>query len=215
MRFKGKLKSWNDDRGFGFIDPIQGGQEIFVHITAFDRRSGRPQLNELLWFEVEPGPQGKQRAKNVEFVRRFSVQSTVQREPGAPRGIGSLVTIPGFVLLCIVVGILWEPPFVLAAAVFYVGASTVTYHIYARDKSAAQQGAWRIQESTLHLLAFAGGWPGALLGQQFLRHKSTKFDFRVVFWCTVILNVAGFILFCSPMVQRLCALLLKEMFNLG
>lgn len=59
MRFKGKLKSWNEDRGFGFIDPIQGGQEIFVHITAFGPRSGRPQVNELPWFEIELGPQGK------------------------------------------------------------------------------------------------------------------------------------------------------------
>lgn len=210
MRIKGKLKSWNDDRGFGFIDPIQGGQEIFVHITAFDRRSGRPQVDELLWFEVEPGSQGKQRAKNVELVRRVSVQTKVEPEPAPPRGIGTLVAIPGFVLLFLVVGILWEPPFFLAAAAFYVGASTITYRMYARDKSAAQQGAWRTQESTLHWLAFAGGWPGALLAQQLLRHKSTKFDFRVVFWCTVILNVAGFILFCSPIVQRLCMLLLKE-----
>ena len=206
MRFKGKLTSWNDDRGFGFIDPIAGGQQIFVHITAFDRRSGRPQVNELLWFAVELGPHDKQRATNVEFVRRASVQSKVQREPAAPRGIGTLVAIPGFVLLYLVVGIFWEPPFVLAMAAFYVGASTVTYYTYARDKSAAQQGAWRTQESTLHLLAFAGGWPGALLAQQLLRHKSAKFSFRVGLWCTVILNVAGFLLFCSPMVQQLWAL---------
>ena len=47
MRFDGKLKSWNDDRGFGFIEPLQGGQEIFVHIKSFrpaldDRLSGYP-----------------------------------------------------------------------------------------------------------------------------------------------------------------------------
>lgn len=196
MRIKGKLKSWNDDRGFGFIDPIQGGQEIFVHITAFGPLRDRPEPNELVWFEVEPGPRGKLRAKNVEFVRR---PVEVQRELQELRGTATLVAIPGFVLLYVVVGILWQPPIVVAA--IYVVISAVTYLAYDRDKSAAQQGAWRTRETTLHLLAFAGGWPGALLAQQYLRHKSIKSDFRSVFWCTVILNVGGFVLFCSPLVQ--------------
>ena len=42
MRFDGTLKSWNDERGFGFIDPRHGDEEIFVHIKAFSKRSGRP-----------------------------------------------------------------------------------------------------------------------------------------------------------------------------
>ena len=40
MRIKGILRSWNDERGFGFIAPIQGGQEVFVHIKAFGARNG-------------------------------------------------------------------------------------------------------------------------------------------------------------------------------
>jgi cold shock CspA family protein len=67
MRFDGTLKSWNDDRGFGFISPSQGGQDIFVHISAC-RPGGRPVLNESLTFEVEINPQGKQRAVNVQRV---------------------------------------------------------------------------------------------------------------------------------------------------
>lgn len=201
MRIKGKLKSWNDDRGFGFIDPIQGDQEIFVHIKAFGPGSARPQVNELLWFEVELGPQGKRRATNVEFVRRTAARSQPDREWSAPPGIATLLAIPAFAVLYLVVGFVWNPPLVLPA--IYVGASAVTYVAYARDKSAAQQGARRTPESTLHLLAFAGGWPGALLAQQLLRHKSRKVEFRIVFWVTVILNVAGFLLFCSPMGQSL------------
>ena len=203
MRFKGKLKSWNDDRGFGFIDPIPGGQEVFVHIKAFGPRSGRPQVNELVWFEIELGPQGKNRAKNVEFVRRTTARRKVNRETLGQRGTGTLVAIPAFVLLYVIVGIVWQPPLILAA--IYAGASAATFLAYARDKSAAQRGAWRISESTLHLLALTGGWPGALLAQQLLRHKSTKSEFGRVFWGTVILNVAGFLLFCSPMRQLLSA----------
>lgn len=58
MRFEGKLKSWNDERGFGFIESTQGGQDIFVHVKAFTTRTGRPQINQVFSFEVELGPQG-------------------------------------------------------------------------------------------------------------------------------------------------------------
>jgi uncharacterized membrane protein YsdA (DUF1294 family) len=50
-----------------------------------------------------------------------------------------------------------------------------------------------MQESTLHLLALAGGWPGALVAQQKLRHKSKKESFRFVFWVTVLLNFGVFV----------------------
>jgi len=94
------------------------------------------------------------------------------------------------------VAILWKPPLALAAV--YAGASLVTFFAYAFDKSAAQRGAWRTSEGTLHLLALAGGWPGALLAQQWLRHKSSKAEFRSVFWVTVVMNVAGFVALASP-----------------
>ena len=34
----------------------------------------------------------------------------------------------------------------------------------------------------------AGGWPGALIAQQTLRHKSKKTSFIIVLWATVIIN---------------------------
>ncbi len=37
MRIEGTLKKWNDERGFGFIQPTHGGQEVFVHISSFPR----------------------------------------------------------------------------------------------------------------------------------------------------------------------------------
>lgn len=202
MRLKGTLKSWNDDRGFGFIAPIQGEQEIFVHIKAFGPRRSRPQVNEVLWFEVEVGPQGKKRAKNVEVIR-LSTHSEMPDESPAQSGSGGLVAIPGFVILYVVVSILWQPPLVLLA--IYVGVSAATFFSYAKDKAASQQGAWRTPESTLHLFAFAGGWPGALIAQHILRHKSAKSEFRIVFWFTVILNVIGFVIMCSPLSQQLWA----------
>jgi len=74
----------------------------------------------------------------------------------------------------------------------YLAASVLTFIVYAKDKSAAQRDAWRTPESTLHVLALIGGWPGALIAQQTLRHKSRKQDFRFMFWVTVIVNCGAF-----------------------
>lgn len=150
----------------------------------------------MLSFEVEVGPQGKKRAKNVTPVRKAAPSRRTHRESPAQWGTATLFVIPAFLLLYLAVSVLWKPPLVLAVA--YGVASGITFVAYAMDKSAATQGAWRTPESTLHFLALADGWPGALLAQQFLRHKSAKAEFRATFWATVILNVAGFVGFCSP-----------------
>ena len=73
----------------------------------------------------------------------------------------------------------------------YLAASLAAFVIYAWDKTAAEKNHWRTKESTLHLIALAGGWPGALLAQKVLRHKSRKQSFQVVFWGTVALNCAA------------------------
>jgi uncharacterized membrane protein YsdA (DUF1294 family) len=82
----------------------------------------------------------------------------------------------------------------------YSGASVITFIVYAVDKSKAKRGVWRIKESTLHLLALVGGWPGAALAQQMLRHKSHKKKFRIVFWLMVFVNVMS--LTCFLTIQR-------------
>ncbi len=70
MRIQGKLCKWNDDRGFGFIAPTHGEQEIFVHISSFPKDNQRPQINEPLSFEIEIDQQGKKRASNVQRPNR-------------------------------------------------------------------------------------------------------------------------------------------------
>jgi cold shock CspA family protein len=58
MRIKGTLAKWNDDRGFGFITPTQGGAEVFAHVSAFPRGGQRPRLGERLTFEIGVGKDG-------------------------------------------------------------------------------------------------------------------------------------------------------------
>lgn len=80
------------------------------------------------------------------------------------------------------------PPLIL---ILYIGMSLLTFVVYYLDKSAARRGSWRTRESTLHLLSLLGGWPGALVAQQRLRHKSRKQPFRLIFWLTVLGNLAA------------------------
>ena len=65
MRTHGTLKTWNEDRGFGFISPAQGGEDIFVHISAFPRDGVRPRIDELISFETEVGTKNKLQAVRV------------------------------------------------------------------------------------------------------------------------------------------------------
>jgi len=73
----------------------------------------------------------------------------------------------------------------------YCLLSLLTFALYAIDKQAARRGRWRTRESTLHLLALCGGWPGAWLAQRWIRHKSRKAAFQLRFWLTVLLNCAA------------------------
>jgi cold shock CspA family protein len=97
MRFTGKLKTWTDDKGFGFITPTEGGQDIFVHISEYPRGQ-IPALNEMLSFEVALNPQGKKKAVKVHLAaglsastrqdssrdgRQGSSRQTLSRKPSA------------------------------------------------------------------------------------------------------------------------------------
>jgi cold shock CspA family protein len=65
MRLSGTLRSWNDDRGFGFIAPTHGGAEIFVHISALSRDGTRPTIGEKLSYELGRDRNGKVQAVKV------------------------------------------------------------------------------------------------------------------------------------------------------
>ncbi len=103
-----------------------------------------------------------------------------------------------FVVAALLVNAVWPLPLWVLGV--YAGMSAVTFAVYAVDKSAAQAGRWRVPENTLHLLGLLGGWPGAILAQQLLRHKTQKQRFRAVFWCTAWANLLIFIALTLPVV---------------
>jgi uncharacterized membrane protein YsdA (DUF1294 family) len=85
-----------------------------------------------------------------------------------------------------------DVPLVVPAVVLgvYVVMSGVTFAVYAHDKSVAGTARRRVPERTLLVLGFLGGWPGAGVAQQALRHKTRKTSFQLRFWATVLANLA-------------------------
>lgn len=185
MLTKGKILSWNDKKGYGFIEPIGGGKRVFVHIKAFDNRNRRPGINQIVAYALSTDEQGRPCAAKATLAEDRLSQKTKK-----PRGTISITSAAIFLLIVGVSAITSKiPPVVFA---IYLVASLITFVVYAMDKSAARKGAWRTQESILHILSLLGGWPGALVAQQKLRHKSKKQSFRAVFWVTVIVNCGVF-----------------------
>jgi uncharacterized membrane protein YsdA (DUF1294 family) len=87
---------------------------------------------------------------------------------------------------------MWTPLLIVALA--YAVMSVVTLGAMALDKRAAERGARRIPEKSLHTLELLGGWPGSLVAMRLIRHKNRKPAYFVVTIVIVLLHVAGWAL---------------------
>jgi len=73
MRHNGTIKKWNQDRGFGFVEPEDGGQDVFAHILEFPNKSLCPYVGEKITFAIKITPDGKKKA--VQIMRTSSTQN--------------------------------------------------------------------------------------------------------------------------------------------
>jgi CspA family cold shock protein len=62
---RGALKTWKEDRGFGFISPDNGGKDIFIHISALKGMSRRPVTGDVIYYQVAKDNGGKFKAVNA------------------------------------------------------------------------------------------------------------------------------------------------------
>lgn len=190
MRQKGKLRSWDDEKGFGFIVPNEGGKDVFLHISAFSNRNRRPETGEIVTFALSRDDRGRPRASKATLPGDRLAPSRGRNNQSESGKRGAAIIGGGFLLLVAISVISGKIPAIILFG--YLAASSITFLVYAWDKTAAKNGTWRTSEATLHWLSLAGGWPGAVVAQQSLRHKSSKESFRVVFWLTVMINCAAF-----------------------
>ena len=85
----------------------------------------------------------------------------------------------------------WPSVELLSYAGITWGMSLVAFVAFWRDKRKASRAEYRIPEKSLFTYAALGGWPGAVLAQQLLRHKSQKLSFRIILGTIVLLHLAG------------------------
>jgi uncharacterized membrane protein YsdA (DUF1294 family) len=79
---------------------------------------------------------------------------------------------------------------ILPLAALAVAYNALVFGVYWWDKRAARNGSWRVRESTLLLMAFTAGGPGALAAQRLLRHKTRKPPFNFALPLFFVLQMA-------------------------
>jgi uncharacterized membrane protein YsdA (DUF1294 family)/cold shock CspA family protein len=181
MRFAGRITDWNDDKGFGFVVPNGGGDRAFVHVNEFRRGAKRPVTGDLISYLPVKDAQGRLQAREIRHAgERAPVQRERSRFPRAALGAAALLAVLGAAAA-------GRIPVFMAGV--YLGVGLVSYLLYFFDKMAAERGARRTPENTLHLVDLLGGWAGALIAQQQFRHKTIKQPFQAIFWVTVAANL--------------------------
>ena len=103
----------------------------------------------------------------------------------------NIFLMPIYCLLVLFAYSYWAGYLPLLVPLIYFFASLLSFFLYFKDKKAAQNDNWRISENTLQLSSLLCGWPGSIIGQQRLRHKTKKVSFRTSFWAMVIINVSA------------------------
>lgn len=199
-RQQGQIKKWQDDKGFGFIE-TEAGESVFFHVSEF-KAQRRPEVGEQVVFIIRQDSQGRMQAKQVQelaFVQQKMIQKNQQirqrnhkRSAQADFEAGQrkrLFMGVGFYGVLILLAATDKLSWLVIG--WYIALGVITYAMYAKDKAAAQSNDWRTPESTLHLLSALGGWVGAMVAQTYLRHKSQKPEFRMAYYLTVVINMAG------------------------
>ena len=67
MRYKGTITQWNDKKGFGFITPEDGSEKVFIHANSLTRRQARPQISDVVTYEIEINGKQKPLAVKMQY----------------------------------------------------------------------------------------------------------------------------------------------------
>lgn len=64
---KGKITQWRDDKGFGFIQPNDGSEKLFFHVSSINTSARRPQIGDRVLYEAMRDSQQRLKAKSIVF----------------------------------------------------------------------------------------------------------------------------------------------------
>ncbi len=80
QEIKGFLKTWKDDRGFGFIKPEDGSQDVFIHISALKGMARRPYRGDTIYYQIEEDEEGKRKAVNARIDGVPDIQQSANKK---------------------------------------------------------------------------------------------------------------------------------------
>ena len=211
-RRAGRITGWDDGKGYGFVTPHDGGARAFVHIKAFQHATRRPLEGDLISYATQVDGKGRVNAVDVRFAGQRAVASKAPPRRAARHRAPVRIPRTGIAVAFLAVAVALMVAGVVPALVtlVYLVMSAVSYIAYVLDKDAAgKRRHQRTPEATLHALDTFGGWPGGLIAQQQMRHKTVKASFQAGFWMSVVINLlAVAALWYSGVAGRLSELLI-------
>ncbi|MGP1692413.1 MAG: DUF1294 domain-containing protein [Giesbergeria sp.] len=218
MTKQGSIVRWDATRAFGFIRSADSAGDVFFHIRDYRGSAPPREGLAVVFEEIHVGGKGPRamavrtasspqraddgahnndsrnpggRTQHTTPARRSApARSTGRRQGQAPSPATGASLAYGLMLAwaALLAWGVWTQRLPLWTLAALAALNVVTLRMYAADKNAARAGRWRIPESNLHLLSLLGGWPAAWLAQQSMRHKSSKAEFRAVYWVTIVLH---------------------------
>lgn len=191
---EGRVAYWDKSRDYGFIQ--YGSERVLFYLSAC-QDGKQPFEGAVVNFLCRPfGEEEGKRAIKVVLKDEYAhlSPSISSNEEGKKYGVLRKNKIPLYIFF-VAVYLICVAYYFWPLALWCITWSIVAWLMYRHDKQRALAfGAYRgfagrIPESTLLTVGLIGGWPGALLGRFFWRHKTTKQPFVTWFWLTVLINI--------------------------
>lgn len=177
----GRLVKWNDEKGYGFIQPADGSPDVFVHVSGLLGGTRRPKEGDEVRYEMD---RSQRRAKAVNVrVKALPLPNTVPLAYAVGTFCLGLYLLYAFRILD-----------ARAPVLGYMTMSVITFGFFYVDKKRAEEDRWRLTETSMHVLEILGGWPGSIVALGMLRHKTRKAEYLAMLCVIIAVHVLTWIL---------------------